>query len=408
MSDSGRHTFSSAIATPGTGGQSPRPKCLFVRPGLVLPITWGVPPTTPAAPLLVDLLYQGQSIVPERQRPLSCQRGVFFWSVPATLTPGVLEIRILTLTGQLVAQQTRLVILQPQHRPVPGRIPVRPWERPLAWRLRRWGVRRWRWARAHHIRWRTSWDAGSTARSHLTRWSVQALAQVMMLAGVGVLLYPALLALSAAQAQAKLHAAYLAPLSHSSMATAVSNPAEWPTPTAHWAMYWASPSFAAPPALPPATAPVTAAATPASTRPRACWPARLRVPGVGLDLMVQDGVDPQTLAQGPGHDPQTAVPGTGSNCVLAAHRNLTGPSFRPLIYCHKGDLVTLETRQSHWRYRVASIRTVHEQDRSILCPSPNERLTLFTCTGARSQHRLVVVATAVPMTTLARAGAKGD
>jgi sortase A len=410
MRGADHHTFGAqSRASSGRAGSAPLPKCLFARPGLVLPITWVAPASPEKEPLLVELLYQGHCIVPERQRPLGCGRGVFFWEVPATLTPGILEIRVTTVSGQLVAQQTRLVVCQATPAPTPARIrrPRVTVRQRLVRQARRWGIRSLRWLRRQHARRQAEWSACGAWRTQATRWGVRALAHTMVFAGISVLLYPGMLALYAAQAQGDLQAVYQgAPrVPRQAPTPLVTSPGDAPWPLAQLAAYWDCPTVPAPPE--PAGEPAPAPA-PARGPALSAWPARLRIPGVGIDLIVQDGVSAQTLSQGPGHDPQTAVPGMGSNCVLAAHRNLSGPSFRPLIRCRRGERIILDTRQGRWHYRITDIKTIHERDRSILCPSRDERLTLFTCTGARSRHRLVVVASAVAPASAASEAVKGD
>lgn len=56
----------------------------------------------------------------------------------------------------------------------------------------------------------------------------------------------------------------------------------------------------------------------------AAWPPTpLIIPDLNLDAVVVQGVTPDELRRGPGHDAQSDKPG-GRNCVIAAHRNVGG------------------------------------------------------------------------------------
>lgn len=104
--------------------------------------------------------------------------------------------------------------------------------------------------------------------------------------------------------------------------------------------------------------------------------ARLRLARLGIDTVVTEGTDPESLGLGPGHMPGTALPGEPDNCIIAGHRD--GP-FGRLPAARPGDVVELRGRSGPSRYRVRDVEVVDEDDRRPLAPSSQARLTLITC-----------------------------
>jgi sortase A len=103
---------------------------------------------------------------------------------------------------------------------------------------------------------------------------------------------------------------------------------------------------------------------------------RLRIPRVGLDLAVFEGVSADVLRKGPGHVPGTALPTAGSNCVITAHRD---SFFRRLADVKVGDSVLLSGENGEREYRLASRRVVSPSEVGVLAPTDEEQVTLVTC-----------------------------
>lgn len=82
--------------------------------------------------------------------------------------------------------------------------------------------------------------------------------------------------------------------------------------------------------------------------------ARLTVPkfGDGWDYIAVDGVSPDDIRFGPGHDPRTEYPGEVGNAVFAAHRDGFGSPFNELPTLSVCDAVVVETREARYTYRV--------------------------------------------------------
>lgn len=102
----------------------------------------------------------------------------------------------------------------------------------------------------------------------------------------------------------------------------------------------------------------------------------LRIPGIGLEVPVLDGVDDLTLNRGVGHIPETAAPGGPGNAGIAGHRD---GFFRGLKDVAVGDVIELETLSSRLRYRIDKISIVGQTDVDVLDPTFTPTLTLVTC-----------------------------
>jgi len=122
---------------------------------------------------------------------------------------------------------------------------------------------------------------------------------------------------------------------------------------------------------------------------------RLRVPKLGLDEIIVEGVGDGELAAGSGHVMGSAVPGELGNAILSAHRD---GIFNGLDQLEPGDTVVTDTpqRQVWW---VVSARRVVDGHAPLVFDSPTPLLTLTTewpvrWIGPASEHLLV---TATPV-----------
>jgi sortase A len=131
--------------------------------------------------------------------------------------------------------------------------------------------------------------------------------------------------------------------------------------------------------------------------------AQLQIPAIGLDVEVGNGVDPDTLALGPGHWPGTPVPGRVGNAVLSGHRTTHSAPFRELDELTAGDEITVSTQPGvTTTYVVTEVLVVPvEEYTSEVLAQPEDgsvrELTLFACHPEGSlSHRIVVRAQAPP------------
>lgn len=120
--------------------------------------------------------------------------------------------------------------------------------------------------------------------------------------------------------------------------------------------------------------------------------ARLRIPKLGLDEIVVEGVDDQALNVGPGHLPGSVLPGQPGNSVVSAHRDRHFASLGSLAV---GDTVVTEVGAGTTRWIVVSRRVVGA-GAPALFHADEPTLTLTTCWPIRyfgpAPDRLVVTA----------------
>lgn len=122
-------------------------------------------------------------------------------------------------------------------------------------------------------------------------------------------------------------------------------------------------------------------------------PTRIKIPKIGLEQVVFEGVDEETLKKGPGHYPGTANPGQRGNVGLAGHRVTYSKPFNRVDELNTGDVIILETLDAVYDYKVVRKRVLSPEDISMLKPTTDSRLTLTTCTPKYSaKYRLDVQA----------------
>lgn len=102
----------------------------------------------------------------------------------------------------------------------------------------------------------------------------------------------------------------------------------------------------------------------------------LRIPGLGLEVPVLEGIDERTLNRAIGHVPGTALPGEPGNVAIAGHRD---GFFRGLKDLAVGDRLELEVGGERRLYAVESLRIVAPEAVEVLAPTPAPALTLITC-----------------------------
>jgi sortase A len=105
----------------------------------------------------------------------------------------------------------------------------------------------------------------------------------------------------------------------------------------------------------------------------------LDIPGIGLhDLVVVQGTAPEQLTLGPGHQPDTPLPGQIGVSVIFGRRVTFGAPFARLDLLQPGDKIDAITQQGQFVYKIALIgdsqHPVHDSDLN--------RLELFTANSS--------------------------
>jgi sortase A len=123
--------------------------------------------------------------------------------------------------------------------------------------------------------------------------------------------------------------------------------------------------------------------------------ARLRIPSIGLDVMVVEGVGMPQLAEGPGHYPKSAPVGSAGVTAIAGHSSGWGAPFMHFDRLMEGAVVILDTKKHEYRYRITRRGLVQATDVWVLHGDPWSRapskLVLTTCWPIlTSRERLIL------------------
>jgi sortase A len=124
--------------------------------------------------------------------------------------------------------------------------------------------------------------------------------------------------------------------------------------------------------------------------------AHLSIPDIGVDKIVIEGVALNDLKRGPGHYPDTPLPGQPGNAAIAGHRTTYGAPFNRINELERGDEILITTVQGAFRYEVSDQLIVSPSEVGVLDDFGDNRLTLTACHPKYSaRQRIIVVAALV-------------
>lgn len=120
----------------------------------------------------------------------------------------------------------------------------------------------------------------------------------------------------------------------------------------------------------------------------------MRIPRLGLEVVVFEGVTTETLKKGPGHMPGTPLPGQPGNSVISGHRTTYGRPFFDFDLLAPGDHIEIESAIGTHVYELKEEPFVVEPtDVWVTDSQPGGWLTLTTCNPKFSaRQRLIVTA----------------
>jgi sortase A len=121
--------------------------------------------------------------------------------------------------------------------------------------------------------------------------------------------------------------------------------------------------------------------------------ARLEIPSIDVDKYVVAGVDPEDLHQGPGHYPDTPLPGQFGNAAIAGHRTTWGQPFFRIDEVEPGDEIVVTTPAGRFTYRVTGTAIVGPSDYFVVATDDPTiaTLTLTSCHPRWSAKQRIVV-----------------
>lgn len=154
-----------------------------------------------------------------------------------------------------------------------------------------------------------------------------------------------------------------------------------------------TPSDSAPAASAPATVPatVTSVAPPMTAPPEGDVLGKIEIPKIGLSAYMIEGVDVDDLKNGPGHYPDTPLPGQKGNSAIAGHRSTYGAPFANVDDLAQGDPITVTTLQGVFHYSVTGQEIVSPEAVQVLDDRGANELTLTACHPKYSASKRIVI-----------------
>ncbi|MDD5567338.1 MAG: sortase [Patescibacteria group bacterium] len=122
----------------------------------------------------------------------------------------------------------------------------------------------------------------------------------------------------------------------------------------------------------------------------------LVIPKIDVNIKIVEGETQEALDQGAWRMPTTSTPDKGGNTVISAHRFKYLPPNNATFYLldklSRGDRLFVYWQGKEYEYVVVESKVVEPTEISILDNTPDNRLTLFTCTPLfTTDKRLVVI-----------------
>jgi len=121
--------------------------------------------------------------------------------------------------------------------------------------------------------------------------------------------------------------------------------------------------------------------------------ARIELPRIGVDKIVVAGVDKNDLKKGPGHYPETPMPGQLGNAAIAGHRTTFGQPFFDVDKMETGDEIVVTTVVGRFVYRVTGQEIVSPSDYQVIATTDPTRatLTLTSCHPKYTARERIIV-----------------
>ena len=127
--------------------------------------------------------------------------------------------------------------------------------------------------------------------------------------------------------------------------------------------------------------------------------ARIRVPRLGLNMVVVNGTEVADLRRGPGRHLKSFMPGEHKLVYIAGHRTTYLAPFSHIDELRPGDKIYLELPYASFVYRVTGHRIVDDNDLSVLESHGHEELVLQACHPRFfASHRYLAYAQPVSVT----------
>jgi sortase A len=118
---------------------------------------------------------------------------------------------------------------------------------------------------------------------------------------------------------------------------------------------------------------------------------RIEMPAIGVKDYVVEGTDTANLRKGPGHYPETPLPGERGTAAIAGHRTTYGAPFRHIDQLKRGQVIKVDLPYGRYVYRVERVKIVDDSDFSVLRKVRHDRLVLSACHPLYSAAQRIIV-----------------
>ena len=118
---------------------------------------------------------------------------------------------------------------------------------------------------------------------------------------------------------------------------------------------------------------------------------RIRIARIKLSTIVVAGTNSPSLRKGPGHYPDTPLPGARGTVGIAGHRTTYGAPFRRIDKVRTGDRVVLDMPYGRFEYTVERTRIVPPTATWVTDRVSFDRLILSACHPLYSAAERIVV-----------------
>ena len=120
---------------------------------------------------------------------------------------------------------------------------------------------------------------------------------------------------------------------------------------------------------------------------------QIELPTIDKSAYVVEGTDTDDLRKGPGHYPDTPMPGEHGTVAIAGHRTTHGAPFRNVDQLERGDRIVMQMPYGSFIYRVERTQIVEPTALWVTKRVGYDRLVLSACHPLYSAaQRLIVFA----------------
>lgn len=134
--------------------------------------------------------------------------------------------------------------------------------------------------------------------------------------------------------------------------------------------------------------------------------AKIEIPRLGVNDIVVAGVETGDLKRGPGHFPDTPLPGQLGNAAIAGHRTTYGQPFRNVDKLQVGDEIRVTTLSGVYVYKVTGQTIVEPSEYQVVATSDPTvaNLTLTSCHPVFTARQRIVIFSELDRTESAPVG----